>query len=112
VQAVTDKIAAGDPLEEIELARKAVSDLELAINQAIESLAVAIRGEETARSAAIVEVLSGAAVDEAALLRKLESTAERADRPRIRPGRNRRRGNRKLLKREPGPELRRAAGNP
>ena len=69
-QAVTDKITAGDPLEEIELARKKVSDLELAMNQAIESLATAIRGEEEARRTAIVELLGGAAVDDAALLER------------------------------------------
>ncbi|MEQ9362848.1 MAG: hypothetical protein RIF32_01315, partial [Leptospirales bacterium] len=68
VQAVTDAIAAGDPAADIELARRAVSDMELAMDRAIESLTVAIRSEEQARRTAIVEVLGGAAVDEAALL--------------------------------------------
>ncbi|MEQ9365880.1 MAG: hypothetical protein RIF32_16675, partial [Leptospirales bacterium] len=68
VQAVADAVAAGDPAAEIELARRAVSDMELAIDQAIEQLAIAIRGEEQARRTAIVEILGGAAVDEGALL--------------------------------------------
>ena len=68
VQAVADAIAAGDPAADIELARRNVSDMELAMDRAIESLAVAIRTEEQARRLAIVEVLGGAPVDEAALL--------------------------------------------
>ena len=68
VQAVTDAIAGGQSQANIELARKRVSDLELAMNQAIESLATSIRGEEQARRTAIAEVLGGGAVDDAALL--------------------------------------------
>ncbi|MEQ9364576.1 MAG: hypothetical protein RIF32_10045, partial [Leptospirales bacterium] len=67
-QELADAIANAEALDVIENLRKTQSDAALLIDRSIETIAAGIRGEETARRAAVHDLLGTAPVDRDALL--------------------------------------------